>query len=438
MSQTSLEQPVFYEAAYLARYEDARTAVRAKSCSSGFDHWTRFGKSAGHQPVWVVPSQLDSNLYLMHYPAVRAFLDAKRDPEVTSAAAHFRRYGNRNGLFFFQQQKQVEVDRVVYFNTYESKPCDFVRPDIVRPLDVERIAVLTCFYNPCGYNNLVRNFNLFSRELELYDVDHWNIELSYDGPSGFVFPQSDRFLRVEGNRGTQLLWQKERLLNLLLDKLPDCYEAFCWIDADVHFCSLRWVDDLRQALRLHNWCQLFENSFFTQFNGSLTPLKRSVGWHYVNCYKDFTSFGKSHPGFAWAARTEWFRQFGFLDTNVIGGGDVNQIKAISGDRFWVDRYISKGWLRCIEEWGNKVRECGGRSFTYIPGDIVHMFHGSRSRRNYLKRWLFLSDYNFNPRTDIDTDAESGLLQWSESALSNKPEMVRKVAEYFSDRQEDKA
>lgn len=70
------------------------------------------------------------------------------------------------------------------------------------------MAVVTAFFNPCGYANLRRNYSEFRRHL---GVPLRTIELSFNG----TFEISDA-LHVNGGPAN-LLWQKERLLNLVVN-----------------------------------------------------------------------------------------------------------------------------------------------------------------------------------------------------------------------------
>jgi len=99
MDQTTLSQEIFYEAAYFARHPDAQVLVKRGRFKSGRDHWDEIGLAKGYTPTWVVPSDLDEAEYLLHYPQVAEAID--HDEDLDSAAGHFRRYGNRAGLFFF-------------------------------------------------------------------------------------------------------------------------------------------------------------------------------------------------------------------------------------------------------------------------------------------------------------------------------------------------
>lgn len=110
MDRALLEQSIFYEAAYFAKYPDVQKAVERRIFASGKDHWDRRGEANGYDAVWVVPAEIDEDAYFLHYPKAKSLIDSGQDPEVTDAASHFRRYGNRAGFFYFRCRT---VERVV-------------------------------------------------------------------------------------------------------------------------------------------------------------------------------------------------------------------------------------------------------------------------------------------------------------------------------------
>jgi hypothetical protein len=68
--------------------------------------------------------------------------------------------------------------------------------------------------------------------------------------------------------------------------------------------------------------------------------------------------------------------------------------------------------------------------------MVHLYLGSRENRQYVERYRIFHDHAYDPIHDVGIDPETGLLQWSLVARERKPEMVRRVAEYFEQRCED--
>ena len=58
-------------------------------------------------------------------------------------------------------------------------------------------------------------------------------------------------------RARDVLWQKERLLNVALDFRPDDCEEVAWLDCDVVFAANDWPERARAALETHSLVQLF-------------------------------------------------------------------------------------------------------------------------------------------------------------------------------------
>ena len=77
-----------------------------------------------------------------------------------------------------------------------------------------------------------------------------------------------------------------------------------------------------------------------------------------------------------------------------------------------------------------MKTTGGK-LTYVPGMIMHMWHGHSEDRQYVGRSKCLVDYAFDPQSDICED-ENGMWKWN----SEKPLLHEKVAEYFTSRKED--
>lgn len=111
MDQEKLREPIFYESAYFALYPDAKVAVSRNEFTCGREHWDLKGRSRRLTATWVIPAGIDEQAYFLHYPAAKRFIERKTDPEVDCAAAHFRRYGNRMGLFFFWKNSPDEISQ---------------------------------------------------------------------------------------------------------------------------------------------------------------------------------------------------------------------------------------------------------------------------------------------------------------------------------------
>ena len=100
---------------------------------------------------------------------------------------------------------------------------------------------------------------------------------------------------------------------------------------------------------------------------------------------------------------------------------------------------SDGWLE-LARWassqalGTQSRRAYERvrgNLGVTRGEVVHLFHGTREKRNYGGRTKILVDNDYDPESDIRV-GDNGLLEWA----TEKPGLHRAVADYFAAREED--
>jgi hypothetical protein len=68
---------------------------------------------------------------------------------------------------------------------------------------------------------------------------------------------------------------------------------------------------------------------------------------------------------------------------------------------------------------------------FVPGTLLHYWHGSKAQRGYFDRWKILADNKFDPITDLRRDWQ-GLWQLA----GNKPRLRDDLRAYFRMRNED--
>src|SRR5262249_8937595 len=101
---------------------------------------------------------------------------------------------------------------------------------------------ITCYFNPIGYQRRLENYHTFRHHLAVPLV---TVELAFNG--AFQLHSGDADILVQ-LRGGDLLWPKERLLNLALKSLPGSCDKVAWLDCDVVFESDDWATRACQAL----------------------------------------------------------------------------------------------------------------------------------------------------------------------------------------------
>lgn len=297
---------------------------------------------------------------------------------------------------------------------------------------VDRIAVVTCHFNPCRYRLPRENYDRFAAGMSAVGARLYTVELAYDDDP---FDLPDAWLRVRGARDRHLLWQKERLLNLAIQSLPADVDAICWIDADVIFENPRWLKQTAIALNDALVLQLFDTSLWPEQDGTISQQLRSAGWAWQHKPDHHADGNKTHTGFAWAGRAEWLRRHGLYDRHALGGGDSFMLSAFTDAPIWHFSISSPEMLTDFEHWSKPVYQQVRGRFGYVRGRVRHLWHGTRRDRHYVDRWVFLRDQGFDPTRHIHTD-HNGLLAWTDAARREKPDIVRYAADYFAMRRED--
>jgi hypothetical protein len=303
---------------------------------------------------------------------------------------------------------------------------------------INSLAVITSFFNPCHYDRPLANFRRFAHGIRAAGLPLHAIELAFDDDEF----ETDAEFKVRGSSQLHKLWQKERLLNTVIAAIGHRYDAIAWIDADIVLTRPGWAERAQRLLSHYPVIQLFRHAH--DLYPSLKMKRHRPSTASVWPAPQSQNLNLSHPGFAWAGRSDWLLRHGLEEKTVTGGGDCVMIKAFmqngdvtcsSGVNF--DHDFGQAWKRAIAQWAEPVAiEISGR-MGFLDQSIVHLWHGDGRNRRYLERWHYLIDHDYDPETDVYVD-ESGLLAWTDHALRRKPAMVRKVSDYFSLRKEDAA
>lgn len=281
---------------------------------------------------------------------------------------------------------------------------------------MSRLTVIACHFNPCGYQRPVLNYLRWRDTIKLPVI---TVELTFGRPAIYDA------IRIEGDLH-HLMWQKEALLNVALRHVDT--DAVAWIDTDVLFTNPHWVARTLRELEDHAFVQLFSDAYWMCEDHELKHAARSTGWRLSRpedpLWCDFTM---SHPGFAWAARTEAIKKCGLYAHMITGSGDTAMIRGFTQRRIGQrEKTIPSKLREHLLKWAVKCEGTVG----FVEGACLHMYHGELRHRRYVERWEMLND--FDPETHVVVES-SGALAWTRAAP--KPLKTR-VFEYFAGRRED--
>lgn len=245
------------------------------------------------------------------------------------------------------------------------------------------LCVVTALFNHVDVAQIIANYERFA---EQFDCDLYVVELLL-GSEKPVVPDS---FQLRGSLTNCVLWQKENLLNILINRLPPDVDAVAWIDADI-LMQPNWLELTKRALAREPVVQLFDTVQRLGYNSEVTETLRSAG---INI--------KGHPGYAWAARRDFLDKIGGLFPYDIFGGADSRMRWAFAKRIPPKARLqfSRGMWECWSKWSMTVMKSIKRQFICLPGTIRHLPHGTQRSRKYSLRMRASLRFNYDPTVDL--------------------------------------
>ena len=283
-----------------------------------------------------------------------------------------------------------------------------------------KLAVLTVIENPLEWESRYRNYHRFRGMIESNGLCRlYMVEILHGKQVGLYHSlHTDSIHQVLQLRTDSQIWHKENAMNLLLQRVEE--DRVAWIDADVTFTNTDWVHQVYKQLESYKVVQLFSHAqdlgYSFQPVGCVRP-----GYFYQyktegEIYGGINFWGKqakkvppernAHPGLAFAATKETLSNLGgLIDWCIVGSGDFHMNAALLGKLTdivtplgYTENYIQKcGTWECLAD------EHVTRSVGYVPGLILHHWHGEKEKRNYATYQDILRKMEFNPDIDLVRD-----------------------------------
>ena len=309
----------------------------------------------------------------------------------------------------------------------------------------DRLWAITSYYNPVGYRMRRENYRRFRDSLGVPLVA---VELAYRDDFELEDGDADILIRL---RGRDVMWQKERLLNVALKAVPSGCRKVAWVDADVIFARDDWAAAASDLLDRWPMVQLFEHVHYMpcglspeRFAPDRAELNRqSVTSAAVGAADPGATLNAESPffvgayatGMAWAARRDLLDVHGFYDRCIVGSGDRAMVAAAWGafDHVLTRFAMGEAYARHFLAWAKRFRDDVGGRIAPLDGDVFHLWHGALGKRANSARHRELSSFGYDPFSDLALTPE-GPWQWN----SDKPAMHAYLRSYFASRQEDGA
>ena len=300
------------------------------------------------------------------------------------------------------------------------------------------LHAVTCYFNPAAFETRRRNYELFADGLRAAGVPCLTVECVFGDERPTLAPGPG----VITVRGRDVMWQKERLLNVAMARLPASCTKVAWLDCDVLFENPAWAARTSRVLETLPIAQPFDRVVrlprgvraYAGEGDEWPSFSAVYGKHPHRLLAgDFANHG--HTGFAWAARREILARHGLYDACISGSGDHMMAHAFVGD--WssgcIDRILGRNtahrahFVAWCQSLYRDVRARVGVS----PGTLLHLWHGDMDNRRYVLRNQELAGFEFDPAADLRV-GENGCWEWN----SVKPALHEWAVRYYPSRKED--
>lgn len=300
------------------------------------------------------------------------------------------------------------------------------------------LHVITCIANPVLWQSRIDLYKEFEEHMLQSGVHLTTVECAY-GEREWQLPRNHRvnYVNVRAS-GRNLAWNKESLLNLGLQRVPQAnYVGF--FDADIRFRDPNWAQGTLDALQHHHVVQPWTACYDLGPNDEHLAAHKSFAALFSQGKPIFQGPNASgpyefgHPGYAWA----WTRQAlewtgGLIETAALGAGDHHMALGLLGRiQDSIHGAMTQGYKDALYVWQSRAVSHIKNSLGALAGTIEHGWHGNKGKRAYVSRWDILAKHAFDPLTDLKRNSW-GVLELSGS----KPELSRDILKYFASRDED--
>ena len=121
---------------------------------------------------------------------------------------------------------------------------------------------------------------------------------------------------------------------------------------------------------------------------------------------------------------------GIYDKAILGSGDNIMSYSFIGK---VEKAIhisnTDSYIKSVKDFEKNVKNL---RIGYVPGVILHHYHGSKKNRGYNDRWKILVDHKYDPYLHVTYDKDGILIPSNECP----PELLCDILSYFNNRNED--
>jgi hypothetical protein len=298
--------------------------------------------------------------------------------------------------------------------------------------ELRHLYVVTVLINPARSRNSIKHYTAFKQQVEKAGAKLITVECVIDNcPFTVTIPNYEPYniqIKTSGH-----FFQRERLFNIALSKLPLDAKYVVLADAEVEFVQETWATDAIKALHVVKVIQLFED--ISLLGPNKEELKKIKGFGALNFKKenneDKEAFEESTQGagYAWGFKVDFLKeQEGIIDYCPLGNNDKLIAYALQGR---VEDYVPKekvfeSFRDALKNWQKKAHKQITDGVGFIPGLIKVSWSNSKREKASYEKWDILQNNEFDHRNDLIVKEDG-----SYELDSQKTKLVTELKDHFT-------
>jgi hypothetical protein len=272
--------------------------------------------------------------------------------------------------------------------------------------ELRYLYLITVVFNPARSRSSLKHYANFKHQMEKLGVKLITVECCFENsPFSITSPNYEPYnIQIRTN---SLFFQKERLINLAISKLPLDAKYILYVDYEVEFANENWVNDAIKALHMFKGIQLFEEALL--LGPQKEELKKVKSFAFQNYKKEKPLEKKQFEdstlaaGFAWGFRADALKELdGLIDYSPLGNNDKIMAYCLANRS---EEYVSRekageNFRDSVKNWQKKAQLIFNEGIGFIPGTIrVNWIKVKRDKTHY-ENWDILMANDFDPRNDL--------------------------------------
>lgn len=328
---------------------------------------------------------------------------------------HQHQYSFDSNLFLIENVKRLEFVNKIQRTEVNLEDISLIK--YKTPI-IDDMAIGIVIFNPSNSKRLIMNYLFMVEKLKLAKIPYYVLELVYKNKT----PEINDAFYVYSDKYS---FCKEQLMRILETKIPNKYNKLCFLDGDLIFTNLNWYNEISDLLNSFNIIHHFCNYYDIDITYTKKSTKKMTTVLHYRTKKNIINFEKFHPGLGCAFQRDWYNKVGFFDYALLGAGDiVSLIKFCnlpdcSNVSLYFDTTFYRDFIKKLASYPPSI--------SFINGDIYHLFHGPKNKRQYSSRYDIIKGRNIETLVE---KKENGIFEFIDEEIN------KKIKEYFNNRSDD--